>query len=141
MATVEFIHFCDYAFLDSNLRPCLMGIKVHIASVRFPMPVATLTVAIGLRVAAGEEAHIRVEIGPLDGKAQRSANLVISGPPADGPLTEGLKFLPLQHVSLYFARPHTLLARVIQGETILATRTLHLIETQTSGPTSGSSPT
>jgi hypothetical protein len=136
MATVEFIHFCDYAFLDDRGHPCLIGVHGSVSVSGFPHTVAQLTVAIGVRIKSGEEAHIRAEIGPVDGKPQRAANFKLNGPPADGPLAEGLNFLPFANMTLFFNRPHVMLAKVIDqtNNNVLAQKKLAIVLDPTPRP-------
>jgi hypothetical protein len=127
MALVEFIHFCDYAFLDDGGHPCLIGIHGSLTVHVFPFSRHQLTIAVGLRLNAGEQADIRAELGPPDGPPKRAANFQLSGPPLGGPLTDGLVFLPFHTVALYFDRPQTLMVRIREGETVLAEKRLAVV--------------
>ena len=122
MATVDFIHFCDHAFFDANSRPCLIGIHGHLFAKVFPHSLAMLTVAIGLRVAAGENATVHLELGPPNEPAKRKARLLMEGPPLGGPLTEALRFIPFETVQMYFDRPQIVEVRVLENNKILASK-------------------
>jgi hypothetical protein len=124
VASVEFIHFCNHAFFDSHGAPCLIGILGEIFARQFPLSVDRISVAVGLRVEAGENALVYVEIGPPNEPAKRSTPFRIEGPPADGTLSSGLSFLPFASVSLYFDRPQIVEARVTQNNVVLGSKTL-----------------
>jgi hypothetical protein len=127
MATVEFITFCDYAFKDEHNRPCIVGLLPETLVVPgFPVPMAQLTIAVLLRIPSGERSRIRIEFGPEGERAARAVQLDCEGPPADVQNANDVVFVPVHEVMLYFKDPHTIIARVLEGETVLATRSLRL---------------
>jgi hypothetical protein len=127
VASVEFIHFCKHAFFDSHGGPCLIGIMGEIFARQFPLSIERINVAVGLRLAAGENALVYVEIGPPNEPAKRITPFRIEGPPADGTISSGLSFLPFGTVSLYFDRPQIVEARVKQNNVVLGSQTLPIV--------------
>lgn len=127
MASIEFLHFCEHAFWDSRGQPCLIGVigsDVYAAS--FPLRIASLTIAIAVRVSAGDTARIRLELGPPSGDAERAWNLSVPGPPKGGQ-ADAVAFLPFRTLALVFDRPLTVEARLIEDGQVLATKAMRII--------------
>jgi hypothetical protein len=127
MASVEFIHFCGHAFFDSHGAPCLIGVVGELFARRFPMSIERLTVAVALRLSAGEKTSVTVEIGPPDEPAKRAARFRVEGPPTDGSLASGLQFLPFATLSVYIDRPQIIEARVRENDALLGAKALPIV--------------
>jgi len=127
MATVDFLHFCDHAFFDSHGQPRLISIHgSDLYAFSFPVRIASLTVAVGLRIAVGETVTLRLEIGPAAGKPARWWPITTQGPPNDWPQPDVIAFLPFRTLSLYFAHPQTVVARIRQDDQIIGEKTLRI---------------
>ena len=128
MVTVEYFHFCGHAFWDSKGSPCLIGIfGSELLAPSFPLRMASLTIAIGVRVPPTEEATITLQLGPPGGNAEREWHLTVNGPPMEGP-RDAVTFLPFRTVSLFLEKPVAIEARVIEKGQVLAAKTLHVVE-------------
>jgi hypothetical protein len=123
VATVEFLHFCDLAFLDKQDRPCLIGVLLSLYSTEFPFTYPSLTVVAGLRLADQEQAKITIELGPPNGPRQRWSSFRIQS-------RTGLVFVPFQTVALHFREPQIVEARVVQDDQTIHRAPLHVVKSR-----------
>jgi hypothetical protein len=127
MATVEYMHFCEHAFFDSRRQPCIIGIlDFAIYAHAFPLRLASITIATGIRIKAGERAELRLELGRKNTKPDRWWPLTLPGPKTDGDIEETVAFIPFKTVSLAFLEPMTLVARFLEKGTLIGEKSLQI---------------
>lgn len=120
IATVDFLHFCNFGFLDAEGRPNLIGVILSLEPDEFPFSCPSIMIVAGLRVPPRTAFRIRIELCTSNGVVQRGAHFNIN-------TEKDYVFLPLQTVALFFRKPEDLIARVVEDEHVLATKTLRIL--------------
>ncbi len=124
MATVEYLHLCDYAFSDQGNKPCIIGIFDQINAVNYPAVHPMMAVAMRLRGAAHETVDLKIElVRPAGGVlATMQGNVVIDG--------AGSAFMQVNMASLAFPEPGTYTLKVSAGGKALTAHSLKLSKMQ-----------
>jgi hypothetical protein len=118
---VECLHFCTHAFLDSHGRPCLNGLLYNIRCREFPISIGSVTVAAALSTTPNREIIGRLELGRPDGPAERWYDFKRQASP------DGLIWLRIQTISLFFRNPQVLQARIRIGNDQIGSRSVNVL--------------
>jgi hypothetical protein len=128
MATVEYLHICDYAFVDQAGKPCIVGIYDGINAGSFPATHPQLFLGIQFRGTPHEMIPLVIEIGRPNGDVLwRSPEMT----PVAG--QEGGAFVAMNIVGVQFPEPARYTVKVLSGGRVLVTQSLRLSLVQQGG--------
>lgn len=97
MATCEWAHLCDYAFLDNQGKTCLIGIFKAIVTARVPTTHTRCAVVFNVSGMPNEEVNLRVQVIRPDG---RDPLINVSSPINLGTAGEHTAVLELNNIVL-----------------------------------------
>jgi hypothetical protein len=126
MAVIDFLYVCDHAFLDSNNRPCILGIIESVAAPSFPHFRALLTCATIIRTEPNEQVDLHFEYG-MRGDAPLISLRIVPQLPLDG----GRTMLPIQFGQVQFPKQGVYSIAVRNFDKTIAT-SLFLVEPRAS---------
>jgi len=126
--SVEYIHLCEHAFLDSRGNPCIIGLLSEILAKRFPLHLPVISAAIGFRVPPTESATLRLQFG--DSHNVREYTVPVNGRP-DGTV-DALRLFQMQFPFIHIVQPSTIALRVFDGDRCIGER---LITVRAANPT------
>lgn len=124
MPTVEYIHACNFAFLDDHGRPCLVGILSDLVAPSFPYHRAAITIAASVRATPGPDCTLKFELASSDGDRVLRYTSITFDPPV--PAT-GI-FLTIQMVQIFFPTPGLYTVRVVAAGAVIGATHLRVIE-------------
>jgi|SRR5437879_2690355 len=129
MATVEYMHICDYAFVDQGNKPCVIGVYSGITAQAFPATHPQLFLAIQFRGTAHELIPFTVEIGRPNGD-------ILWRSPETSPhaSTEGGAFVAMNIVGAQFPEPGRYVVKILSAGQTLVSQSLRLSLVQQPGP-------
>ena len=135
MATVEYLHICDTAFMAEGGKHCIIGIFDAINAPTFPATHPSLTVAMRVRGQAHEALSLRVELSRPNGEALASIPIEIT-------LNEdGSHFVNLNMVGIQFPAAGRYTVKASEGRQALVSHSLIVQQIQApAGPQGGPAP-
>src|SRR5262245_41417029 len=120
MATIEYLHICDSAFMAEGGKHCIIGFFDVIGSTAFPALHAAMTVAMRVRGQVHETVTLRVELARPNGE-------VLAAMPVNVTLDDrGSHFVNLNMVGTKFQEPGRYLVKVSEGRQTLVSHPIHL---------------
>src|SRR2546425_5071704 len=128
MATVEYMHICDYAFVDQGGKPCIIGVYESIGASAFPATHPQLFLAVQFRGTAHEMICFTVEIGRPNGDV-----LWRSPEASPNASAEGGAFLAMNIVGTQFPEAGRYVVKVLSAGQTLASQSLRLNLIQQAG--------
>jgi len=124
MATVEYLHVCDSAFMAEGGKHCIIGIFDAINAPAFPVTHPSMTVAMRVRGQAHETLSLRVELSRPNGE-------VLATIPMDITLNEhGSHFVNLNMVGIQFPTAGRYAVKASEGRQTLVSHSLIVQEIQ-----------
>jgi multidrug efflux pump subunit AcrA (membrane-fusion protein) len=131
MATIEYLHVCDYAFADQGGKPCIIGIFDVINAGTFPATHPVMAIAIRLRGTTHELLKLKIELARPSGDALAT----MQGEVTMGP--DGSAFMQVNMASVTFPEPGRYVVKVSSdGKTL----TSHSLQVQKLQPALQSAP-
>jgi hypothetical protein len=124
MATVEYLHVCDYAFADHSGKPCIIGIFDRIFAQHFPAQHPMMALAMRFRGNAHEVLRLKIELGRPNGDVVAT----LQGDITLGP--DGSGFMQMNLAGTIFPEPGRYTVKVLSGGESLHTHSLHLQKAQ-----------
>jgi hypothetical protein len=125
MATVEYLHVCDSAFMAEGGKHCIIGIFDVIYSTAFPANHASMTVAMKIQGTAHEPLSLRVELARPNGE-------VLAAIPVNVSLDlKGGAVVNLTMVATQFPEAGRYIVKVLASGQTLVSHSLHLQQAQT----------
>ena len=129
MATVDFVHACNHAFLNDQRQPCVIGILTDLFAPAFPYHRASVTIAAQIQGTPGVESDLVFELSPDSGPFLRRVPLKFT-PPAG---SIGV-FIAMQMVQIFFLKPGGYEARVLEGDRVIGLSRLRVIGSEQQPP-------
>lgn len=124
MATVEYLHVCDYAFAGEHGKQCIIGIFDAIHAHSFPTVHPMMALALRVRGNAHEVLPLKFELGRPNGDVLVTAQ----GDVTLGP--DGSAFMQMQIGGAQFPEPGRYTIKVSSAGQTLTTHSLHLQKAQ-----------
>lgn len=121
MASTDFVHACNHAFLNEHRQPCLIGILSDLVAPSFPYLRASVTIAAQIRAEPGSKCNLVFELSPRNGPYLRRAPFTFEPPIG----TEGI-FFAIQMPQIFFPSPGAYEARVLEGDRTIGVAVIHL---------------
>ena len=113
IADLNFLFVCEHAFIDSEGKPCLIGIIEDVVpKTAFPLWYAKLTLAIHLRAEPKSVFEVKVQFGPR-GDIMRDGRFTVEVH------SRGTVLIPFNMVHVRFDVPGDYEARVIVDDEVL----------------------
>lgn len=128
MATIEYLHLCDYAFAGENGKQCIIGIFDAIRAPTFPTVHPMMAIALRLRGNAHEVLPLKFELGRPNGEVLAT----MQGDVTMGP--DGSAFMQMQIGGAQFPEPGRYTVKVSSSGQILTTHSLNLQKAQPPTP-------
>jgi hypothetical protein len=120
MATVDYMHICDYAFLTQGGKPSMIGLFEGITAATFPAAHPHMSVAFHFLDAPHAVINYVLEIGRPNGEVlSRAEQRAHAG-------SSGGAFVSVDLVGLPFPEAGRYVFKVVLGGRTLASRSLHV---------------
>jgi hypothetical protein len=134
MATGEYLHVCDSAFMAEGGKHCIIGIFDSIRAATFPATHPTMTVAFRVQGQPFEAVNLRLELARPNGDvlATLTANLTLSD--------EGNHVLNVNMANTQFPEPGRYLVKVYEGRNTLVSHSLPVLQLQVAAPQGPAAP-
>jgi hypothetical protein len=131
MATVDYLHVCDYAFADQGGKQCIIGIFEGIWAVNFPATHPVMAIAMRVRGKAHELMSLKIELVRPSGDVLAT----MQGEVTMGP--DGSALMQVNMASVTFPDAGRYAIKVLSGGQTL---TSHAIQVQKAQPPLQSAP-
>jgi uncharacterized protein DUF6941 len=124
MATIDYLHVCDYAFADQGGKPCIIGIFDVIHAVTFPAMHPMMAVAMRIRGNPHELVQLKIELSRPNGEVLAT----IQGENSLSP--DGSAFMQMNMAGLTFPEAGRYVIKVSSAGKTLTSHSLHLMKMQ-----------
>lgn len=124
MATIEYLHVCDSAFMAEGGKHCIIGIFDSIYASAFPVLHPAMTVAMRVRGQAHEAVALRLELARPNGE-------ILATVPMNMTLNDqGSQFVNLNMVGSQFPEQGRYMVKVSDGRQTLVSHSLTVHQVQ-----------
>jgi hypothetical protein len=124
MATIEYLHVCDYAFPAEGGKPCIIGIFDVINAPAFPVMHPHMAIALRLRGTAHEVLPLKIELGRPNGDVLNTMQATLTVGP------DGSAFINVNMINTQFTEAGRYTVRVSSAGQNLISHSLHVLKTQ-----------